>query len=92
MEMGDYVRRMAGAFTVLFGPRGAVAQEARDQGRSQQALGREAAAAVSAAEPLCFSRKIAHLAAGGGFMARVVAAAAPIGPHSLPSIMPSRLL
>jgi hypothetical protein len=51
MEMVDHVRRrLAGAFAVLFGPRGAVTREARDQGRSRQALYREAATVVAVVE------------------------------------------
>ena len=51
MEMVAHVRRrLANAFTVLFGARGAVTREARARGQSRQALYRDAGAVVTAVD------------------------------------------
>jgi len=60
MEMVAHVRRrLAGAFSVLFGARGSVTRQAGAQGRSRQALYRDAAAVVAAAQSPPDDRRLA---------------------------------
>lgn len=61
MEMVTHVcRRLNNAFTVLFGPHGAVTEQAREQGQSRRALYRDANAVVAAVDATRADERLAQ--------------------------------